>query len=175
MRHYMVLIALVLFFVGESVKADERYLQGRLIQGPYKTAVVDGGELSVLETGDEEFPVSLVLDVIGADGVKTRQLVDKYDVAGSSPKVESIFFYPVKGKINVLTLVSWELTSRGDGTYGTLYQVFGYYKKTNNTLSANKLIEFDRRLGGIEGFQSGVPQSFKYKNAAAIKAYLKAQ
>ena len=173
MRCYLMLTAFLLIFVGVNLaKAEGQYFQGRLIQGPYKTKIVDGGELSVLETGDKDFPLSLVLDVIDIDGEKARQLVDKYDVAGSNPKIESIFTYPVKGKPNILVLVSWELTSRGIGTYGTLYQVFGYDKGADNKLSVNKLIEFDKMLSGIEGYQEGNPQSFRYKNAAEIKAYI---
>ncbi|KTC25554.1 hypothetical protein AO391_24980 [Pseudomonas marginalis ICMP 9505] len=176
MRSKFILFFILLMLARISVaEGESKYLQGRLIQGPYKTTVVENGELSVLETGDENFPVSLVLDVRGADGGKSRQLVDKYDVAGSDPKVESIFFYPVKGKMNVLVLVSWELTSRGIGTYGTLYQVYGYGKDSANKLSANKSITFDSRLNGIDGYQEGEPQSFKYKNAAAIKAYIKSK
>jgi len=80
---------------------DSFYLRGAVVDGPYTTTVVENAELSVLETGDAEYPVSLVLDVKNIDGVSARQLVDKYDVAGSSPKVESIFFYPVQNVKNI--------------------------------------------------------------------------
>lgn len=174
MRFYLMLTVFLLMLTGVNLAtAEGQYLQGRVIQGPYKTKIANGGELSVLETGDKNFPLSLVLDVIDNNGEKNRQLVDKYDVAGSAPKVESVFTYPVKGKINILVLVSWELTSRGIGTYGMLYQVFGYHKDPDNKLSANKLIKFDKVLSGIEGYQEGNPQSFRYKNAAEIKTYIK--
>ncbi|HWH86542.1 MAG TPA: hypothetical protein VNV36_07180 [Pseudomonas sp.] len=166
------IFALVSLLANLSSAQDADYLQGQVIQGPFKTDVIKGGELSFLQTRSEEFPVSLVLDV-EVDGAKNRSLVDKYDVAGSDPKIESIFFYPVKGKKNVLVLVSWEITSRGIGTYGTLYQVYGYEKSTDNKLVVNKLVRFDRNLSGMEGYQEGEEQHFSYVNAGLIKAYFK--
>ncbi|WP_246226515.1 hypothetical protein [Pseudomonas atagonensis] len=166
------MFAFVFLIASSSSAQDVDYLQGRVIQGPFKTNVVKGGELSFLQTGNAEFPVSLVLDVVGADNKKNRSLVDKYDVAGSDPKIESIFFYPVKGKKNVLVLVSWEITSRGIGTYGTLYQVYGYEKSSGNKLVLNKLVRFDKSLSGMEGYQEGEEQHFPYVNAGLIKIYI---
>ena len=79
-----------------SAQDDGQYLQGAVVDGPYKTAIVEGAELSVVANGDADFPLSLVLGAEGSDGVTVRQLVDKYDFAGSAPKVESIFFIPSK-------------------------------------------------------------------------------
>jgi len=171
---YKIVTFIFLFMIAGLTFAqnDAKYLQGKIIQGPYKLAVVDGGELSVLETGDIDFPLSLVLDVSNAEGGRVRKLVDKYDVAGSDPKVESIFFYPIKGKKHVFVLVSWELTSRGIGTYGTLYQVYGYERNESNELVSDKSIAFDRKMSGIEGYQEGQEQHFNYKDAASIKAYI---
>ena len=92
---YKILTSIFLFVIAGLTFAqdDAKYLQGTIIQGPYNTSVVEGrGELSVLETGDKDFPLSLVLDVSNAEGGKIRELVDKYDIAGSDPKVELIFF-----------------------------------------------------------------------------------
>lgn len=166
--------SLLLFLAGLSfAQGEDKYVQGTVVQGPYKTTVIDGGELSVLETGDAEFPMSLVLDVVKAGGIRFRSLVDKYDVAGSEPKVESLFFYPVHGKQNVLVLVSWSISSRGIGTYGTLYQVYAYEKSPTNELVVNKRIAFDNNLTGIDGYQEGEEQSFIYKDATSIKRYIK--
>lgn len=134
---------------------DSLYLRGAVIDGPYKTTVVENAELLVLETGDAEYPVSLVLDVKNNDGVSARQLVDKYDVAGSPPKVESIFFYPVQDVKNVFVLVSWEINHRGMGAYGTLYQVYAYARHSNGKLIPNQLIQANRYLSGIDGFSDG--------------------
>lgn len=169
-----ILFVLLLFLTGLNfAQGEETYVQGKIIQGPYRTTIVNDGELSFLETGDAEFPISLVLDVMKVDGARIRTLVDKYDVAGSDPKVESLFFYPVHGRKNALVLVSWELSSRGIGTYGTLYQVYAYEKNSTNQLVINKLIMFDKNLSGIDGYQEGKEQSFVYKDAASIKGYLK--
>jgi hypothetical protein len=157
----------------QFAQGGEEYLEGKVIQGPFRTTVVDDGELSVLETGDTDFPVSLVLDVKRVDGVRVRSLVDKYDVAGSEPKIESLFFYPIRGKKNVIVLVSWELTSRGVGTYGTLYQVYAYERGSTNKLVANKFIRCGDQLSGIDGYHEGEQVSFLYKNSASIKECIK--
>ncbi|QXZ14547.1 hypothetical protein KVQ82_01030 [Pseudomonas sp. AO-1] len=170
LRFFM--FAFVLLIANSSNAQDVGYLLGRVIQGPFKTNVVKGGELSFLQTGSAEFPVALVLDVVDTDDKKNRSLVDKYDVAGSDPKIESIFFYPIKGKKNVLVLVSWEITSRGIGTYGTLYQVYGYEKSLGNKLVVNNLVRFDKNLSGMEGYQEGEEQHFPYVNAGLIKTYI---
>ena len=85
------MFAFVFLLANSSSAQDVDYLQGTVIQGPFKTDIVNGGELSFLQTTSEEFPVSLVLDVVGVDNKKNRSLVDKYDVAGSDPKIESIY------------------------------------------------------------------------------------
>lgn len=144
-----------------------------MVQGPFKTDIIEGGELSIINTNDMEFPVSLVLNITRGGVRSDRALVDKYDVAGSDPKIESLFFYPVKGKKNVFVLASWEITSRGIGTYGTLYQVYAYKKDKNDKLIRNKIITLDDNLSGMEGYQEGEEQHFSYKDAASIKRYVK--
>ena len=160
------------FSVACFAHEDSYYVNGPTIQGPFKIDMVQGGEVSVLSTDDREYPVSLVLDITDGTGKKTRKLVDKYDVAGSPPKIDTVFFYPVRGVRNVIVLVSWELTSRGLGTYGDYYQVYAYEPGGGGLVPNNK-IRFDKHMTGIEGYQEGSPQSFLYKNAAAIKSYLK--
>lgn len=71
----------------------------------------------------------------------------------------------------MLVLVSWEITSRGIGTYGTLYQVYGYEKSADNKLGVNKRVRFDKNLSGVEGYQQGEEQP--YVNAGLIKSYIK--
>ncbi|WP_223490336.1 hypothetical protein [Pseudomonas sp. A-RE-19] len=171
-KFYFLLLVFMLCRVSVA-QDDSLYLRGTVVDGPYKTTVVENAELSVLETGDAEYPVSLVLDVKNNNGVSDRRLVDKYDIAGSPPKVESIFFYPVQDVNNVFVLVSWELNHRGIGTYGTLYQVYAYARSSNGRLISNQLIQANRYLSGIDGFSEGVPQTFAYKDAASIKAYVK--
>ncbi|QXG41259.1 hypothetical protein [Pseudomonas viridiflava] len=156
-----------------SAEDKINYIEGDLIQGPYKTDIIEGGELSVINTSDTEFPLSLVLNVT-RDGVRSSRIfVDHYDVAGTSPKIESLFFYPVKRKKNIFVLVSWQLTSKGAGTYGTLYQVYAYEKEKNGILARNNVVTLDDHLSGIEGYQDGDEQHFCCKNAASIKRYVK--
>ncbi len=54
--------------------------------------------MSIININDMEFPISLVLNITRGGVSSDRALVDKYDVAGSDPKIESLFFYPVKVK-----------------------------------------------------------------------------
>jgi len=172
MLRYFAVICLLILPGLSSAKDIEKYVSGQTIQGPFKTKVIEGGELSFLSTGDIEFPVSLVMDVVKDGKSKKRSLIDKYDVAGSDPKVETVFFYPVRGKPNVLVLVSWELNSRGLGTYGALYQVYAYEQNSQRELVANNIIKHDKRMSGIEGYQEGEEAHFEYKDAASIKAYI---
>ncbi|WKV83992.1 hypothetical protein LJJ44_23495 [Pseudomonas sp. B24_DOA] len=72
LRFFM--FAFVLLIAKFSSAQDVDYLQGRVLQGPFKTNVVKGGELSFLQTGNAEFPVSLVLDVVGVDNKKIEAL-----------------------------------------------------------------------------------------------------
>jgi len=64
------MFAFVFLLAHSSSAQDVDYLQGTVIQGPFRTDVVNGGELSFLQTTSEEFPVSLVLDVVGIDNKK---------------------------------------------------------------------------------------------------------
>jgi hypothetical protein len=165
---------LVSIFAGSTfAEVESKYVAGPVIQGPYKTTVIENGSVSFLDTGDREFPVSMVLDVLGPVGGTKRTLVDKYDVAGSPPKIETVFFYPINGRKSVVVLVSWTISSRGIGTYGTLYHVCAYEQGPQDTLVSNEKVQFDDNLHGIDGFQEGEEQKFKYKNAAAIKGYIK--
>ena len=73
----------------------------------------------------------------------------------------------------MFVLASWEITSRGIGTYGTLYQVYAYKKDKNDKLIRNKIITLDDNLSGMEGYQEGEEQHFSYEDAASIKRYVK--
>ncbi len=42
-----------------SAEDKINYIEGDLIQGPYKTDIIEGCELSVINTSDTEFPLSL--------------------------------------------------------------------------------------------------------------------
>ena len=72
LRFFM--FAFVFLISNSSSAQDVDYLQGRVIQGPFKTNVVKGGELSFLQTGSAEFPVALVLDVVDTDDKKIEVL-----------------------------------------------------------------------------------------------------
>ncbi|MCO8309941.1 hypothetical protein [Pseudomonas mandelii] len=173
MRKFCFLLCIFLFCRAAVAQDASLYLWGAVLEGPYKTNIVENAELSIVKTGNTDYPLSLVLDVKNIDGVSVRQLVDKYDVAGSLPKIESIFFYPIQDVKSAFVLVSWEINHRGIGTYGTLYQVYAYARHGSGKLIPNQLIQANRYLSGIDGVSDGVPQKFAYKDAASIKAYVK--
>lgn len=53
----------------------------------------------------------------------------------------------------MFVLASWEITNRGIGTYGALYQVYAYKKDKNDKLIRNEIITLDDNLLGMEGYQ----------------------
>ncbi len=55
----------------------------------------------------------------------------------------------------MFVLASWEITNRGIGTYGALYQVYAYKKDKNDKLIRNEIITLDDNLLGMEGYQEG--------------------
>lgn len=72
----------------------------------------------------------------------------------------------------MIVLVSWRQQHLAEGINGYLYQVYGY-KYKGSKLIANEEITKDSELNGLDGEFSGEEKSFKFKDAASIKKYLK--
>lgn len=94
LRFFM--FAFVFLIANSSSAQDVDYLQGRVIQGPFKTNVVNGGELYFLQTGSAEFPVSLVLDVVGADNKKIEVLSINTMWLGQTQKLSRFSFIQLR-------------------------------------------------------------------------------
>ncbi|MEX3932704.1 hypothetical protein AB4Y32_12990 [Paraburkholderia phymatum] len=103
----------------------------------------------------------------------SRSVFARYSIEGGEPFVESLFFYRIDGKVNVLVIVSWQINNRGEETYGKLYQIYAYYIKFDGSIVENSLVSDDDHMTGIDGVEQGQESKFQYKTAAGVKRYLK--
>ncbi|WP_157658511.1 hypothetical protein [Burkholderia ubonensis] len=123
-----------------------------------------------IESGTAEYP--LVLDIYQPTKrgcVKTE--FARYSIEGSAPTVESIFYMPLRGRINVFSIVAWDINNRGDGAYGRLYQVYAYHFDENGIMVENKRVSEDESMSGIDGYVEGRGSKFLYKTASDVKKY----
>ncbi|WP_175897028.1 hypothetical protein [Burkholderia pseudomultivorans] len=140
-----------------------------------KNNILDASELVKnsrisIESGTVEYP--LVLDFYRPTKhgcVKTE--FARYSIEGGAPTVESIFYMPLRGRINVFSIVAWDINNRGDGTYGRLYQVYAYYFDENGVLVENKRVSEDGSMSGIDGYVEGRESKFRYRTASDVKKY----
>ena len=100
-----------------------------------------------------------------------RRVLARYPHEGSAPTVESVFLFKQKGKFSLFTIVSWNINSRGDGTYGKLYQVYAYAKNSGGGMSENKRVSENSSMTGIDGYYQGRQITFPYKTASDLKLY----
>lgn len=140
------------------------FSQGDIVQGPFKI----GGDDNVFikNESDSNYPLALYFE---SDGKKFR--VDSYEVNGSDPHVETVFFVKLKNIKNVIVLISWHQKHVAEDIDGNSYQVYGY-KYQDGNLTINPLVRNDPALTGLDGEFDGEMLSFKYKDAAKIKQYL---
>ncbi|WP_155741397.1 hypothetical protein [Burkholderia territorii] len=125
-----------------------------------------------IESGTAEYPLVLNIYQPTKRGcVKTE--FARYSIEGSAPTVESIFFMPLRGRINMFSIVAWDINNRGDGAYGRLYQVYAYYFDENGLLVENKRVSEDDSMSGIDGHAEGRESKFRYKAASDVKKYWK--
>lgn len=141
-----------------------------VVSGPFQAKIVTDADVFFSRSSDENYPVRFMLKRKRGAGV---ELIDKYEVSGSAPNVETVFYYPINGEVNILVLVSWEINSRGLGTYGRLYQVYAY-KSQGGKLVRNDQFLKDNNISGIDGYQEGQQVSFSLRNAESIKKYIDA-
>lgn len=135
-----------------------------IVQGPFKLDA--DGSVYIKKESDINYPLALYFDANG-----NNFKIESYEVDGSEPHVETVFFSKINNKKNVIVLVSWEQRLSAEKINGTAYQVYGYSYSLNN-LSINPSIKNDQNLNGLDGEFNGEVLHFKYKDAAKIKAYL---
>lgn len=154
-----------------EIKKGDFELYGReMVSGPFPAKVMSGADIFFSKSHDEKYPVYFMLRKESGES----EVIDRYEVSGSDPNIESVFFYPIKGEKNIMVLVSWEVNSRGLGTYGKLYQVYAY-KQQDGVIVENSLISKDGNMSGLDGYQEGREVSFSLKSAAAIRKYINGQ
>ncbi|MNZ94391.1 hypothetical protein D3C78_1134970 [compost metagenome] len=141
------------------------------MHGPFKNKIHQNSEIYFSKSQDENHPLYMIMETNNPNTIKTEIIIDKYDVAGSPPHVESLFFYKIKENINAISIISWEINSRGIGTYGKLYQIFSY-KNKDGELTSNNTINLDSRMSGLDGHQDGEKSEFKLKTANDVKKFI---
>ncbi|WP_156432220.1 hypothetical protein [Burkholderia latens] len=140
-----------------------------------KNNVLDASALATnsrisIRSGTTEYPLVLDLYQPKKRGcVKTE--FARYSIEGGVPTVESIFYMRLRGRINVFSIVAWDINNRGDGTYGRLYQVYAYHFDENGVLVENKRVSRDDLMSGVDGYVEGRGSQFRYKTAADVKRY----
>ncbi|WP_370973751.1 hypothetical protein [Enterobacter wuhouensis] len=135
-----------------------------IVQGPFKLDA--DGSVYIKEEDDINYPLAIYFETNG-----NASKVESYEVDGSEPHVETVFFTKMNNKKNVIVLISWEQKHSAEKINGTAYQVYGYNYSLNG-LSINPSIKNDQNLNGLEGEFNGEELHFKYKSAVKIKAYL---
>lgn len=97
---------LLLFLAMENAWSEPVTVPAEIVQGPFKTNIFLRGKVWVEKINELHKSLAVVLESTNDKGVVQRRRVDAYDDSGTGPTVESIFFYPVKGKKNIIVLVS---------------------------------------------------------------------
>ncbi|MGP2449770.1 hypothetical protein ACTUSR_11795 [Pantoea stewartii subsp. indologenes] len=141
------------------------YGQGEVVQGSFK---IDGEKTIYFQKEtNPDFPLGLYFD----SGTKKTQ-VDKYEVDGDAPNIDTMFFMNIHNVKNAIVLISWHQLHQAESINGNTYQVYAY-KYSGNSLFKNDIITKDPALNGMDGEFNGEEVQFKYKNAASIKQYIK--
>ncbi|WP_141723386.1 hypothetical protein [Burkholderia sp. A2] len=136
----------------------------------FDASVLEYNSRVSVESGTFEYPIVLYFYRPTKNGCKKTEFA-RYSVEGGAPNVESIFFMRLHGRINVFSIVAWDVNSRGDGTYGRLYQVYAYFFDKDGMLVENKHISEDDSMTGIDGYSQGAESKFRYRTASDVKKY----
>lgn len=134
MRTNIILVlATFLMLIGDAlasevVKCPTKNSDTKIFQIPsmFQTSV------SIESTSDKSNPISLATYRSVGNGKCDRHIVAEYSVEGGNPNVDSLFFYKYNKKLNIITIVHWDINHRGIGTYGRLYQIYAYEKNAND-------------------------------------------
>lgn len=138
----------------------------------FNTSQISKNSVVAIERRDGDYPIVLVMYSQADSGLCNKSEFARYSIEGSVPTVESLFFYKLDGEVNLFTIVSWSINNRGEGTYGTLYQVYAYRKSNDGSLKENKKITENNEMAGMEGYNNWQQSTFPYKTAADVKRAL---
>lgn len=170
---YKALILILAILVSPHVTARENSYnyKNNIAHGPFKNKIYKNSEIYFSKSKDENHPIYMIMETNNPSTINSETIIDKYEIAGSPPHIDSFFFYKIKEKTNAIVIVSWEINSRGIGTYGKLYQIFSYENK-DGKLTSNNTINLDPRMSGLDGYQDGDKSEFKLKTANDVKIFI---
>ncbi|MCO7558069.1 hypothetical protein [Metapseudomonas otitidis] len=166
------LLSLSLFFSSSALSETGPCIYSdSIVHGPFKNQLIKNSEIYFSESQEKHFPIYMIASVKKNEKCEKEAIIDKYDYAGGPPIIESLFFYKIEQKTNAIVIVSWNINSRGLGTYGKGYQVYAY-ENGKHGLTGNDLINRNPDTSGMEGYQEGNPVHFKLKTAKDVKTYI---
>lgn len=158
-------LASVAAFAG-GVYASTRCPSADVARQVYPAQLYPDGVVAIEHSNTPDQPLDLEL-YRQRNGCR-RQVIDSYGVEGSAPTVQSVFHHLYEGQPYLFSIVSWHINSRGVGTVGTLYQVYGYKKTSHGSLQSDPAIAKMDSMTGIEGEADGRPAHFNGRTAAAV-------
>ncbi|WP_174955041.1 hypothetical protein [Burkholderia lata] len=163
-------ISLLLSFSAYGAKVVSGCPEVNVKDNIFDASALERNSRVSIENGTAEYPIVLDFYRLTKDGCKKIEFA-RYSVEGSAPVVESIFFMVLYDRINVLSIVAWDINNRGDGTYGRLYQVYAYFFDKDGVLVENNRVSEDDSMTGIDGYVRGVESKFRYRTANDVKKY----
>jgi hypothetical protein len=138
----------------------------------YASGVYHDGVVAFEPSSNADYPIDVVL-YRATNVTCQKSRIDAYSFEGAPPKVEAVFPYDLHGQPRLFVIVSWAVNHRGEGTYGTLYQVYAYGQDGKGGLVADKTIANSDAMTGIEGQSEGEPTHFHGKTPTEVRQLLK--
>lgn len=139
-------------------------------EGVYSASKIYRDSVISVERNETDQTITLSIYRPNSSGCEKTTFA-KYSIEGGAPNVDSLFFLNLKGKLNIFTIVHWDVNSRGIGTYGKYYQIYAYIADEQGRLVENRSVVDNGEMTGMDGYQEGVESSFPYKTAGAVKSF----
>jgi hypothetical protein len=134
----------------------------------YASGVYADGVVAFEPSSNADYPIDVVL-YRKANGTCSKSKVDAYSFEGAPPKVEAVFPYELRGQPRLFVIVSWAVNHRGEGVFGTLYQVYAYGADGKGGLVSDKTIADSDAMTGMEGQADGEPTHFSGKTPDEVR------
>lgn len=163
-------MSLLLPFSAYGVKLASNCPEVNVNNSVFDASVLERNSRISIENGTSEYPIVLDIYRSTKHGCEKTEFA-RYSVEGGVPTVESIFFMSLDDRVNVFSIVAWNINNRGDGTYGRLYQVYAYFFDKNGMLIENGRVSQDEAMTGIDGYAQGAESKFRYRTASDVKKY----
>ncbi len=155
-----VFLLCIAFFSTNSFSKED------IVHGPFG---FDDYSIYIKSENDIDYPLGLYLTRDGGD-----EKIDSYEMNGDIPNVDAVFFIRLNEVNTLIILISWRKEHRAEKISGNLYEVYGY-SFSGEKLVPNMKVMDDPNMIGVDGEFNGDKLSFKYKDAASIKEYLRSK